>query len=645
MNKTLVVLALLIFLTPMAYADQGGFYNSGGSTQVSSGVIINSTVATPPGTLTINCPTTAPGHCAGGSFNYVSNDGTTTLSASFTSATFAESCSGGGRGSRYSCAYSFTGHISGTLTVNGVAQAINGVTNQVFGTGGAAARGTSACNSAYTPFYFSNSGQILRSDDLDGTNLISYGTQGSDVGQFYGAYGIALDSAGRIYVADTYNSRVVRIDDMNGTNWTSFGTSGSAVGQFMNPSGISIDSAGRIYVMDTGNNQLVRMDDMNGTNWTAMNGIGSGVGQFAQYVAPVAFDASGRIYVADAGNKQIVRMDDMNGTNWTTLTQSPVINSYIYSLQSPIGVAVDAAGKIYIADAEYYQSAVIRVDDMMGSNWTSIYLGANSTPQNIAVDSSGMVLVGGGGARIVDNMMGILTSSSALTQYYGPYYVFGATPVPLPSPRPSAIRFSRATLTFANQDIGTSSNSQPVTITNFGGSLLNFSSISASGEFAETNTCANSLVAGASCTASVSFAPTVAGPATELLTLNDDSGNGGTSQAVPLAGTGTLPRHLSLSPATLNFSGYTTGDSPSQNVTVTNTSGASVAIAGIAMSGDPSLVQGNTCESVLPTGATCTVTVTFNPTAYGTFTSTLIVTESSGAQETVSVTGTAFPDN
>src|SRR6266478_6211403 len=596
MNKTLVVLALLIFLTPMAYADQGGFYNSGGSTQVSSGVIINSTVATPPGTLTINCPTSAPARCAGGSFHYVSNDGTTTLSASFTSATFAESCSGGGRGSRYTCAYSFTGFISGTRSVNGAAQAINGVTYQGFGTGGAAAKGTTVYNSAYTPFYFSNSGQILRSDDLDGTNLISYGTQGSDVGQFYGAYGIALDSAGRIYVADTYNSRVVRIDDMNGTNWTSFGTSGSAVGQFMNPSGISLDSAGRIYVVDT-------------------------------------------------GNKQIVRMDDMNGTNWTTLTQSPVINSYIYPLQSPVGVAVDAAGKIYIADAEYYQPAVIRVDDMMGANWTSIYLGANSTPQNIAVDSSGMVLVGGGGARIVDNMVGVLTSSSALTQYYGPYYVFGATPVPLPSPRPSAIKFSPASLTFANQDIGTSSNSQPVTITNFGGSLLNFSSISASGEFAETNTCANSLVAGASCTASVSFAPTVAGPATELLTLNDDSGNGGTSQAVPLAGTGTLPRHLSLSPATLNFSGYTIGDSPSQNVTVTNTSGASVGIAGIAMSGDPSLVQGNTCGSVLSAGATCTVTVTFNPSAYGTFTSTLIVTESSGAQETVSVTGTAFPDN
>src|SRR5712664_572362 len=390
MNKTLV-LALLTFLTPMAYADQGGFYNSGGSTQISSGVIINSTVATPPGTLTVNCPTTAPGHCAGGSFNYVSNDGTTTLSASFTSATFAESCSGGGRGSRYSCAYSFTGHISGTLTVNGVAQAINGVTNQVFGTGGAAARGTSAYNSAYTPFYFSNSGQILRSDDLDGTNLISYGTQGSDVGQFYGAYGIALDSAGRIYVADTYNCRIVRIDDMNGTNWTSYGgTCGAGQGQFYDPIGIAIDSAGGIYVMDTGNSRLVRIDDLNGTNWISYGTVGNGVGQFASYES-VAVDASNRIYVADTGNQRIVRIDDMNGTNWTVLTQSPPVNGVSQSFSSPAAVAVDSAGKIYVADNQYYAPAVIRVDDMTGANWKSVYItaGGSAGLNSISVDSGG----------------------------------------------------------------------------------------------------------------------------------------------------------------------------------------------------------------------------------------------------------------
>jgi centrosomal CEP192-like protein/NHL repeat-containing protein len=636
MNKKLV-LALLTFFTPAAYADQGGFSNSGGSTSVGSSVIINSSVATPAGTLAIHCPVTTAAHCAGGSFNYVSNDGTMRLSASFTSATFAESCSGGGRGGHVTCGYSFSGYISGTWTVNGSAESINGVTNQGFGTGGAAAKGTTAYNSAYTPFYFSNSGQILRSDDLNGTNLITYGTQGGGVGQFYGSNGIALDSTHRIYVADTYNSRVVRIDNMKGTNWTSFGTRGSSVDQFMDPQGISIDSLGRIYVMDTGNNRLVRMDDMHGTNWTTMSGL-------TQYVTPVAFDASGRIYAADPGNRGIVRMDDLKGTNRITLTQSPAINGYIYSFASPIAVAVDHAGKIYIADAAY-QSAVIRVDNMTGANWTSIYLGSNSTPNSIAVDSSAMVLLGGGGARIVDNMTGVLSSSSALTQAYGPSYVFGATLVPLPSPRPSALSFSPATLTFGSQDMGTTSSSQSVTITNFGGSRLDFSSISASGEFVETNNCPGSLAAGVSCTASVSFAPKVAGPATGLLTLKDDSGNLGASQAVTLSGTGLLPRHLSLSPATLNFSGYTIGDSPSQTVTVTNTSSASVGIAGIRMSGDPSFVQGHTCGSSLAAGATCTVTVTFSPTSYGTFASTLIVTESSGAQETVSASGTANPDS
>src|SRR2546426_9931587 len=59
-------------------------------------------------------------------------------------------------------------------------------TSQVYGTNGVVVTGTTGYNSAYTPFYFSNTGQILRSDDLNGTNLISYGTQGSDVGQFYG---------------------------------------------------------------------------------------------------------------------------------------------------------------------------------------------------------------------------------------------------------------------------------------------------------------------------------------------------------------------------------------------------------------------------------------------------------------------------
>lgn len=382
------VLAVVTTLVPLAYADQGSFTNSGGSGSASSGVNITSNVTTPAGSLSLNCPGSQVSGCSGGSLTYLSSDGSTIISASFTSGKFAESCSGGGRGGHVTCGYSFTGYFSGVLTVNGLAQAIDGVTSQAFGTNGVVAPGTTAYNSAYTPFYYSDSGQILRSDDLLGTNQITYGIQGSGVGQFYGALGIALDSTGRIYIADTYNCRIVRIDDMNGTNWTSFGgTCGSDQGQFYDPSGIALDSNGRIFIMDTGNSRLIRIDDLTGTNWISYGTAGSGVSQFAGFTS-VTLDSSGHIYVADTGNLRIVRMDDMYGTNWTTLAQSQPVNGVSSSFSSPVSVALDSAGKIYIADDEYFAGAVIRVDDMTGANWTHIYLGPQGTsgPNSIGVD-------------------------------------------------------------------------------------------------------------------------------------------------------------------------------------------------------------------------------------------------------------------
>ncbi|HTT41381.1 MAG TPA: choice-of-anchor D domain-containing protein [Burkholderiales bacterium] len=619
MKQTFAV-ACFAVLIPIAHADQGGFANAGGT--LSGGT----SVANPPGTLTIG----------GGALTFLSSNGSIAINATFASSSTVESCAGGGRGGHVTCSFTFRGTFSGTLTLNGATQAINGSTYQLYGTNGVVVSGTTGYNSAYTPFYFSNTGQILRSDDLSGTNLITYGAQGGDVGQFYGAYGIAVDSAGRIYVADTYNSRIVRIDDMNGTNWTSFGAYGADVGQFNDPSGISIDPAGRIYVMDTGNNRLVRMDDMSGTNWTEMSGTGSGVGQFAQYVAAVAFDASGRIYLADTGNKRIVRMDDMSGTNWTTLTQSPVIGIYIYSFGSPIGVAVDASGRIYVADASL--PSVIRVDDMTGANWTSISLGSGATPHSIAIDSSGMVLVGGGGAQIVDSMAGVLSSASALTQAYGPYYVFGATPVPVSSPPPSAINFSAASLTFA-QNVGTSSAPQTVTIANFGGSPLNGLKVSTSGSgFSATNDCSSPLTPGSTCTISVWFTPVVAGTVTGSLTVNDDSGNLGPTQIVPLNGTGTAPA-AALTPASLSFSSQAAGTvSTARTVSLQSAGTGPLQVSSITVT--PPFSQTNNCNASLVPGASCTIAVSFAPTVVGSASGTVTIADNAGIQ-TVGLTGTA----
>ena len=470
-SHRIILLALLVFLAPLAYADQGSFTNSGGSASAGSGVSISSTVANPAGTLTMTCAAAGPTLCSGGSLSFASNDGTTLITASFTSGKYVEGCSGGGRGGHVSCSWSFTGYFSGTLSVNGQSQAINGTTSQYFGTSGVEGAGTTAYNSAYTPFYYSDSEQILRTDDINGTNQISYGSGGSGVGNFYGAYGIALDSAGRIYVADTYNCRVVRIDNMNGDNWTeydSLGGCGNGPGQFYEPTGIAVDSLGRIYIMDPYNEQFIRMDDITGANWTVFNSIGAGAGQLYTF-NNVTVDSANRIYIADGGNNRVVRMDDMAGTNFTSFTQSQPVGPYIYSLSGPVAVALDSAGRIYVAENNGPTPTVIRVDDMTGANWASIVVGGNGL-NSIAVDSSGIVFAGGGGVHLVDGMGGELDSSGTIAPY-GPYYIFGITPVPLPTPRPSAVSFSPPNPLAFTQNIGGTST-QPITITNFGGSPL-----------------------------------------------------------------------------------------------------------------------------------------------------------------------------
>ena len=195
-------------------------------------------------------------------------------------------------------AASLSRNFSGTLTVNGTTQAINGTTTQVYGSSGIIYGRNTGYNSAYTPFYFTDgNARILRSDDLSGTNAIAYGTQGSGVGQFYGPQGIALDSAGRIYIADTYNGRIVRIDDMNGTNWISYGAYGT--GPFVNPQSVSIDPTGHIWVLDGKRPESHGRHDRNELD--RVGTPGSGVGQFAALSSAPGFDSLGRIYVGGRG--------------------------------------------------------------------------------------------------------------------------------------------------------------------------------------------------------------------------------------------------------------------------------------------------------------------------------------------------------
>jgi Abnormal spindle-like microcephaly-assoc'd, ASPM-SPD-2-Hydin/Cep192 domain 4 len=210
-----------------------------------------------------------------------------------------------------------------------------------------------------------------------------------------------------------------------------------------------------------------------------------------------------------------------------------------------------------------------------------------------------------------------------------------------------AASLSPSTLTFSGQQVGTSSSAHSVTLTNSGGAALSISSISItggnSGDFSKSTTCGSSLAAGASCTISVTFTPSAAGTRSSTLAVSDDAP--GSPQTASLTGTGLLPP-LNLSSSGLTFPGQLVGTtSPGQTLVLSNPGSLAVSISSIGIGGANSgdFSQNNNCGSTLAGGGSCTITVTFTPSAGGTRTATLSVSDNAaGSPQTASLTGTGL---
>ncbi|MGD0225481.1 MAG: choice-of-anchor D domain-containing protein [Terriglobia bacterium] len=212
----------------------------------------------------------------------------------------------------------------------------------------------------------------------------------------------------------------------------------------------------------------------------------------------------------------------------------------------------------------------------------------------------------------------------------------------------NSAQVSPGSLTFVNQTVGTTSVSQPVALSNSGFGVLTIASIAASANFGETNNCGGSVAANGSCTINVTFSPTASGPLTGTLTVTDNSGGvAGSTQKVSLQGTGTVAT-ASFSALVLGFPNQAPATtSAPMTETVTNTGTVNLAISTVTIGGsNPSdfAKSADTCTgATLTPTSTCTVNVTFTPSASGSFSASVIFTDNAGGSpQTVSLTGTGI---
>src|SRR6266404_671776 len=197
-------------------------------------------------------------------------------------------------------------------------------------------------------------------------------------------------------------------------------------------------------------------------------------------------------------------------------------------------------------------------------------------------------------------------------------------------------------LSFGNWVVQTTSTFKAIVLTNTTTAPLAIGSISVSGDFGQTSACPiapATLAAGGSCKISVTFTPTALGVRTGTLTVSDNASN--SPQTAQLSGTGVTP--VGLSPSSLAFGNQlVNATSAAKVVTVKNNQTVPLTIAGISTSGD--FAQTSNCPlspNTLAAKLSCTISITFTPTALGTRTGTLTVSDNApNSPQTASLIGT-----
>ena len=337
------------------------------------------------------------------------------------------------------------------------------------------------------------------------------------------------------------------------------------------------------------------------SNFAGSSACGNSLAPGANCLISVTFvptstgNLTGTLSISDtaAGSPQTV------GLSGTATAPPPTITPASLTFASQLIGTTSAAQMVTVANKSNYPVTINSVAASAG------YAVSSACGTSVAANTSCLVSV-----TFVPTTAGTVTGTATFASNAtgSPQTVTLSGTATTPPP---TVTVAPASLTYTALAVGSSSTAQTVTLTNSGSVAVSVTSIAASGDFSETNTCGSSVAVGASCTIAVVFTPTTAGARSGTLTITDNAT--GAPQTVALTGTGTS---VLIAPTSTSLTISSAGGSATDVITLSSAQGFSGTVnlsCAVTYQGTGTPTDPPTC-SISPSSGTVTASTTLTST-------------------------------